>query len=83
MTAGSAHDAGYQHDAVFTYGSPSLKFGPGASEEIGFDLAAIVVDNVVAAPRHLQTARAHAAAVEELARHAAFVGGLTNPIRLA
>ena len=51
--------------------------------QIGFDLAAIVVDNVVAAPRPLQTARAHAASVEELARHAAFVGGLTNPIWLA
>ena len=24
---------------VFTYGSPNLKFGPGAAEEIGFDLA--------------------------------------------
>ena len=26
-------------EGVFTYGSPSLKFGPGAAEEIGFDLA--------------------------------------------
>jgi len=47
MTAGSAHDAGYQHDAVFTYGSPSLKFGPGASEEIGFDLAALGAKRVL------------------------------------
>ena len=47
MTAGSAHDAGFQHDAVFTYGSPSLKFGPGASEEIGFDLAALGAKRVL------------------------------------
>ena len=47
MTAGSAHDGGYPHDAVFTYGSPSLKFGPGASEEIGFDLAALGAKRVL------------------------------------
>ena len=47
MTAGSAQDADYPHDAVFTYGSPSLKFGPGASEEIGFDLAALGAKRVL------------------------------------
>ena len=26
-------------EAIFTYGAPQLKFGPGAAEEIGFDLA--------------------------------------------
>jgi hydroxyacid-oxoacid transhydrogenase len=26
-------------EAIFTYGAPLLKFGPGSSEEIGFDLA--------------------------------------------
>jgi hydroxyacid-oxoacid transhydrogenase len=26
-------------ESVFTYGAPALKFGPGASDEIGFDLA--------------------------------------------
>jgi hydroxyacid-oxoacid transhydrogenase len=26
-------------EAVFTYGAPQLKFGPGASDEIGFDLS--------------------------------------------
>jgi hydroxyacid-oxoacid transhydrogenase len=26
-------------EAIFTYGAPGLKFGPGASEEIGFDLS--------------------------------------------
>ena len=26
-------------ESVFTYGAPSLKFGPGAADEIGFDLA--------------------------------------------
>ena len=28
-------------ESVFTYGSPNLKFGPGASDEIGFDLSQI------------------------------------------
>ena len=28
-----------EQEGVFTYGAPSLKFGPGAAEEIGFDLA--------------------------------------------
>jgi hydroxyacid-oxoacid transhydrogenase len=27
------------HETVFTYGAPALKFGDGASEEIGYDLA--------------------------------------------
>jgi alcohol dehydrogenase class IV len=26
------------NEEVFTYGAPNLKFGPGASDEIGFDL---------------------------------------------
>jgi alcohol dehydrogenase class IV len=26
-------------ESVFTYGAPSLKFGDGASDEIGYDLA--------------------------------------------
>jgi hypothetical protein len=26
-------------ESVFTYGAPQLKFGPGASGEIGYDLA--------------------------------------------
>ncbi len=28
-------------EAVFTYGAPMLKFGPGAADEIGYDLAAL------------------------------------------
>jgi hydroxyacid-oxoacid transhydrogenase len=43
-------------EAIFTYGAPQLKFGPGASEEIGFDLsqygvrrALVVTDPGVAA----------------------------------
>ena len=28
------------HETVFTYGAPALKFGSGASDEIGFDLSA-------------------------------------------
>lgn len=43
-------------EAIFTYGAPQLKFGPGAAEEIGFDLsqygvsrALVVTDPGVAA----------------------------------
>ena len=50
--------------------------------QIGFDLAAAPVAAEATAPRVLHAARAHAASVEELARHAAFIGGLTNPIWL-
>ena len=46
-------------ETVFTYGSPSLKFGHGASDEIGFDLtqydarrALVVTDAGVAATGH-------------------------------
>ncbi|WP_223199417.1 hydroxyacid-oxoacid transhydrogenase [Solihabitans fulvus] len=34
-------------ETVFTYGSPALKFGPGASAEIGFDLAQYGVRRVL------------------------------------
>ncbi len=34
-------------ESVFTYGSPALKFGPGASEEIGFDLASLGAKRVL------------------------------------
>ena len=27
------------NETVFTYGAPALKFGPGAADEIGHDLA--------------------------------------------
>ncbi len=48
-------------ETVFTYGAPQLKFGPGASDEIGFDLATydvrrvlVVTDPGVAATGHPQ-----------------------------
>ncbi len=34
-------------ESVFTYGAPQLKFGPGAAEEIGFDLAQYGVRRVL------------------------------------
>lgn len=50
--------------------------------QIGFDLAADVAVEVAAAPREFIAARAHAASAAELARHAVFVGGLTDPVWL-
>ena len=48
-------------ETVFTYGAPALKFGPGSSDEIGFDLAQydvrrvlVVTDPGVAATGHPQ-----------------------------
>jgi hydroxyacid-oxoacid transhydrogenase len=48
-----------QHETVFTYGAPSLKFGAGSSDEIGFDLTAydakrvlVITDPGVAATGH-------------------------------
>ena len=48
-------------ETVFTYGAPALKFGPGASDEIGFDLTQydarrvlVVTDLGVAATGHPQ-----------------------------
>ncbi len=51
--------------------------------QIGFDLAADAIVETVSAPRAMVVARAHAASADELARHAAFIGGLTDPIWLA
>jgi alcohol dehydrogenase class IV len=34
-------------ESVFTYGSPAVKFGPGASDEIGFDLSQYGVQRVL------------------------------------
>ena len=34
-------------ETVFTYGAPQLKFGPGASEEIGYDLSQLGVSRVL------------------------------------
>ena len=48
-------------ESVFTYGAPQLKFGPGASDEIGFDLSQfgvkrvlVITDPGVAATGHPQ-----------------------------
>ena len=50
-----------QHESVFTYGAPALKFGSGASDEIGYDLTTydaqrvlVVTDPGVAATGHPQ-----------------------------
>src|ERR671916_1490547 len=48
-------------ESVFTYGAPQLKFGPGAADEIGYDLSLtgakrvlVVTDPGVAATGHPQ-----------------------------
>lgn len=51
--------------------------------QIGLDLAAISVAAPVAAARDFRAARSHAASPDELARHAAFIAGLSNPVWLA
>lgn len=51
--------------------------------QIGFDLATDAVVEAIAVPRTVMVARAHAASADELARHAAFVGGLTDPVWLS
>ncbi len=42
MSDAPAHSAG-STETVFTYGSPQLRFGPGAADEIGYDLAQLGV----------------------------------------
>ena len=51
--------------------------------QIGFDLAADAVLVAEAVPRIAVAARAHAASAAELARHAAFIGGLKDPVWLS
>jgi hydroxyacid-oxoacid transhydrogenase len=60
-------------ETVFTYGAPQLKFGPGAADEIGFDLSTydvrrvlVVTDRGVAATGHPQAVveRIEAAGIE-------------------
>jgi hydroxyacid-oxoacid transhydrogenase len=55
-------------EAIFTYGAPQLKFGPGASDEIGYDLSQcqarrvlVVTDPGVAAAGHPQRVAEHIA----------------------
>ncbi|MGI4879813.1 MAG: DNA polymerase III subunit epsilon [Janthinobacterium lividum] len=51
--------------------------------QIGFDLTADAVAEEAMAPRTLVAARAHAASADELARHAAFISGLKDPVWLS
>ena len=51
--------------------------------QIGLDLAAISVAAPAAAARDFRAARSHAPSPDELARHAAFIAGLSNPVWLA
>ena len=48
--------------------------------QIGFDLAETAATEAVAAERVTLAARAHSASAEELARHAAFIAGLKDPL---
>ena len=51
--------------------------------QIGFDLMVADVEAAVPAARPHRVPRGHAASADELARHAAFIGGLTDPVWLA
>ncbi|REE96452.1 hydroxyacid-oxoacid transhydrogenase [Thermomonospora umbrina] len=42
-----SHTSPVRPETIFTYGSPALKFGAGASEEIGFDLSRLGVRRVL------------------------------------
>lgn len=50
--------------------------------QIGFDLASATVASTMTTPRLLLPARPHAASAPELARHAAMVAGLKDPLWL-
>ncbi len=57
-------------EAVFTYGAPALKFGPGASDEIGFDLAQYDADRVLVVTDPGVAATGHPQRVaEQMAQH--------------
>jgi hydroxyacid-oxoacid transhydrogenase len=43
----STFDATLSEETIFTWGAPPLKFGPGAADEIGFDLAQYGVQRVL------------------------------------
>jgi alcohol dehydrogenase class IV len=40
-------DAGRTEETIFTWGAPPLKFGPGAVDEIGFDISQYGVERVL------------------------------------
>ncbi len=57
-------------ETIFTYGAPSLKFGPGASAELGHDLAALGAARVLLVTDAGVAATGHPARiVERLVRH--------------
>ena len=44
---GAAAEPGLVEESIFTWGAPPLKFGPGAVDEIGFDMAQYGVRRVI------------------------------------
>jgi hydroxyacid-oxoacid transhydrogenase len=65
----AGHPAPGDPETVFTYGAPALKFGPGAADEVGHDLAAygvrrvlLLTDPGVAATGHPQRVAEHISA---------------------
>ena len=52
-------------ESVFTYGAPQLKFGPGASDEIGYDLAQSGVSRVLVVTDPGVAATGHPARIAE------------------
>jgi alcohol dehydrogenase class IV len=58
------------HETVFTYGAPSLKFGLGASDELGHDLAALDARRVLLVTDPGVAAAGHPARLAEVVRAA-------------
>lgn len=56
------------HETIFTYGAPGLKFGTGASQEIGYDLSQYGVDRVLVLTDPGVAATGHPARVAEQIR---------------
>jgi alcohol dehydrogenase class IV len=54
-----------QSETVFTYGAPALKFGPGASAEIGYDLLQVGVRRVLLVTDPGVAATGHPARIAE------------------
>ncbi|MGI8868462.1 MAG: iron-containing alcohol dehydrogenase, partial [Mycobacteriales bacterium] len=47
MPSGGSESGSVSTETVFTWGAPPLKFGPGALDEVGFDLAGLGVERVL------------------------------------
>lgn len=58
------------HETVFTYGAPSLKFGAGASDELGHDLGALGARRVLLVTDPGVAAAGHPARIAERVRSA-------------